>query len=69
MRSWRSRKLSHTQTSVPCGTLNQHVTVSCEEDEMAQPGISFQQLKLCLIKICFKHIDMHHFADLSLRYV
>ena len=22
MRSWRSLKLSHTQTSVPCGTLN-----------------------------------------------
>ena len=48
MRSWRSRrslKVSYTQTSVPCGTLNYYVFVKRQigadilEDAKVQKGI------------------------------
>ena len=47
MRSRRSRKLSHTQTSVPCGTLNDNEEYESSEDvstESSTDSTSFNNL-------------------------
>ena len=48
MRSRRSLKLSHTQTSVPCGTLNDVL-----------PSLPGEGMSLCLSAITVEDLHLH----------